>query len=92
MSPNGGGGGEGDCGFSANDYSCAHGAQINFGDLTPYSTYDHKRGGRMPLVRRQVTLIHWQSFETHIIGTQTRPQVRPSCLARILEQSMGARN
>jgi hypothetical protein len=26
-------------GFSANEYSCAHGAQINFGDLTPYLTY-----------------------------------------------------
>ncbi len=24
----------------ANEYSCAHGAQINFGDLTPYLTYD----------------------------------------------------
>jgi hypothetical protein len=28
-----------DCGVSANEYSCAHGAQINFGDLTPYLTY-----------------------------------------------------
>jgi hypothetical protein len=41
MSPNAGGGG---CGFSANEYSCAHGAQMNFGDLTPdltllYVTY-----------------------------------------------------
>jgi hypothetical protein len=24
---------------SAIEYSCAHGAQINFGDLTPYLTY-----------------------------------------------------
>jgi hypothetical protein len=31
--PKGGGGG---CGVSANEYSCAHEAQINFGDLTPY--------------------------------------------------------
>ncbi len=23
----------------ANEYSCAHGAQLNFGDLTPYLTY-----------------------------------------------------
>jgi hypothetical protein len=30
--------GEG-CGVSANEYSCTHGAQINFGDLTPYLTY-----------------------------------------------------
>jgi hypothetical protein len=29
------------CGVSANEYSCAHGAQINFGDLTPYLTYDY---------------------------------------------------
>jgi hypothetical protein len=32
------GGGEG-CGASANEYSCAHGAHINLGDLTPYITY-----------------------------------------------------
>ncbi len=31
--------GGGGCGISANEYSCAHGAQINFGDLTPYLTY-----------------------------------------------------
>ncbi len=36
MSPNAGGGG---CGASANENSCAHGAQRNFGDLTPYLTY-----------------------------------------------------
>jgi hypothetical protein len=33
-----GGGGVG-CGVSANEYSCAHGAQINFGDRTLYLTY-----------------------------------------------------
>ncbi len=27
------------CGVSSNDYLCAHGTQINFGDLTSYSTY-----------------------------------------------------
>ncbi len=27
------------CWVSANEYSCAHGAQINLGDLTPYLTY-----------------------------------------------------
>jgi hypothetical protein len=37
IAPNAGGGG---CGVSTNEYSCAHGAQINFGDLTPYLTYD----------------------------------------------------
>jgi hypothetical protein len=25
------------------EYSCAHGAQINIGDLTPYITYDADR-------------------------------------------------
>jgi hypothetical protein len=35
MSPNPGG-----CGVSANEYSYAQGAQINFGDLTPYLTND----------------------------------------------------
>ncbi len=40
MSPNakggGGGFGGGGCGVSANESGCAHGAQINFGDITPY--------------------------------------------------------
>jgi hypothetical protein len=31
--------GGGGCGVSANEYSCANGAQINFRDLTPYLTY-----------------------------------------------------
>jgi hypothetical protein len=31
--------GGGGCGASANEYSCANGAQINFEDLTPYLTY-----------------------------------------------------
>ncbi len=35
-----GGMGGGGCGFSANKYSCAHGAHINIGDLTPYLTYE----------------------------------------------------
>jgi hypothetical protein len=26
--------------LSANEFSCAHGAQTNFGDLTPFLTYD----------------------------------------------------
>jgi hypothetical protein len=37
MSPNAGG--EVGCGASDNEFSCAHRAQINFGDLTPYLTY-----------------------------------------------------
>jgi hypothetical protein len=36
IGPNAGRGGRG---VSAKDYSCAHGAQINFGNLTPYLTY-----------------------------------------------------
>ncbi len=40
MIPNAGGGmGRGVAGVSANENSFAHGAQINFGDLTPYLTY-----------------------------------------------------
>ncbi len=41
----------GSCGVSANEYSCAHGAQINFGDLTTYLTYachEQKRKPRSP--------------------------------------------
>jgi hypothetical protein len=40
-------GGGGGCVVSANEYGCAHGAQINFGDLTP-------GGMEKALVRR-----HW---------------------------------
>jgi hypothetical protein len=32
----------GSCGVSANEYGCAHGGQINFGDLTPYLSYVDK--------------------------------------------------
>ncbi len=32
-------GGGGGCGVSDNEYSCAHGAHINFEDPTPYLTY-----------------------------------------------------
>ncbi len=38
--------GKGGCGVSAKEYSWAHGAQINFGDLTPYLTY-----GATPLLQ-----------------------------------------
>ncbi len=31
--------GSGGYGVSATEYSCAHGAQINFGNLTPYLIY-----------------------------------------------------
>jgi hypothetical protein len=37
MSPNAGGGGK-VARVSPNGYSCAHGAPINFGDLSPYFT------------------------------------------------------
>ncbi len=33
------GGRVGSCRVSANEYSCTHGAQINFVDLTPHLTY-----------------------------------------------------
>jgi hypothetical protein len=48
--------GGGGCGDSANEYSCAHGAQINFWDLTPYLTYvvlDH------PSRRDEAESIEW---------------------------------
>ncbi len=39
-----GGGGMGwGFGVSANEYSCAHGAQINFGDQNPYFTHDRQQ-------------------------------------------------
>jgi hypothetical protein len=44
MSPNAGGGGS--YGVSANEYSYAPGAQINFGDLTPFLTYEGSNQSR----------------------------------------------
>ncbi len=42
--------GEGvDCGVSANEYSYAHGAQINFGDLTPYLIFGIRRSSKLLL-------------------------------------------
>jgi hypothetical protein len=51
MSPISGEGGSGGCGVTANEYSCAHGSQINFKDLTPYLTYDWCR--TVKTVKRQ---------------------------------------
>jgi hypothetical protein len=34
-------------GVSANEYSCAHGAQINFEDITPYLTYESTNSPRV---------------------------------------------
>jgi hypothetical protein len=45
--------GWGVAGFSAIEYSCAHGAQINNGDLTPYLTYGFDFRGYMD-VRRTI--------------------------------------
>jgi hypothetical protein len=46
-------GGEGGCGVSAKKFSCTHGAQINFGDLTPYLTY----GSICPYVTEDIILV-----------------------------------
>ncbi len=39
-----------------NDYSCAHGPQINFGDLTPYLTYVFRHYDSQ--ARTEVVLLH----------------------------------
>jgi hypothetical protein len=41
------------CGVSANEYSCVLGAQINFGDLTPYLT-----SGKYLLIDTTFSQIH----------------------------------
>jgi hypothetical protein len=40
------------CGASASEYSCAHAAQINFRDLTPYLTYDFTTMQKADLLHR----------------------------------------
>jgi hypothetical protein len=124
------------CGFSANEYSCANGAQINVGDrnsifnlwLRPYSQQYNldlyliklflysRCGGSLEMRsgrnRRHFSpqetkpnlslslfvdfynefqaffkayfldflpLTHWLSLEIHLIGTERRAQVRPTC-------------
>jgi hypothetical protein len=52
------GGGWG-CGVSANEYSYAHRAQINFGgDLSPYLTYDAENKIKVNLARLATTESH----------------------------------
>ncbi len=58
--------GGGCCGVSANEYSRAHGAQINFGDLTPYLTYVvcpplREYQGRPPWGRARPSPWAWRS-------------------------------
>jgi hypothetical protein len=78
-------------GVSANEYSCAHGAQINFRDLTPYITYDCSPLGDSPRdVGRTFEL--WSDEEenpaslaipaalapaAHLEGTKTQQRTRP---------------
>jgi hypothetical protein len=60
MSPNAGRGGI--AGVSADENSCAHGAQMNFGDLTPYLTFDnppaHSPLGQL-ITHHPVSETHW---------------------------------
>jgi hypothetical protein len=61
MRPNAGTGG---CLVSANEYSCAHGAQINFGDLTAYLTYNRNI--------RRLRLFYWSEVCKAHIGYHCR--------------------
>jgi hypothetical protein len=58
------------CGVSANEYSCAHGAQINFGDFTPYLTYRNISGKSQQIFSLRTFLNLTRSKK--IIGTQTQ--------------------
>jgi hypothetical protein len=71
MSPNAGEGGCG-CGASANEYSCAHGAQINFGDLTPYLTYGGKSIIAVDSKKSLVFLCHSYSVDRSV-DEKSRP-------------------
>ncbi len=53
--PNAGGGEVGLRNLTANEYSCAQGAQINFGDLTPYLTSDGGSWGRDGSLWRKIS-------------------------------------
>jgi hypothetical protein len=45
-------------GLSQREYSCVHGAQINFGDLTPYLTYDGGSWGRDGFLEKNVSIFY----------------------------------
>ncbi len=54
-------GGGGGCGVSANENSCTHGAQINFGDLNPYLTYDCQSSNNNSFrFRLSRNLLYWK--------------------------------
>jgi hypothetical protein len=53
-----GGGRVAGCGISANEYSCEHGAQINFGDPTPYLTCDLQYYCRRLFYRMFLGVVH----------------------------------
>ncbi len=79
MSPNAGRGGGG-CGVSANEYSCAHGEQINFEDLTPYLTYNCmkvcNRRNKVEVHTFKLTDDFWfEYFATH--GSNGSVVIRP---------------
>jgi hypothetical protein len=57
MSPRG----RGVAGVSSNDYSCAHGAQVNFGDLTQNLTYGM---GNEPNPYDSYTVVSYKSLNT----------------------------
>jgi hypothetical protein len=91
--------GGGDCGVSANEYSCAHGAQINFRDLTSYLSYENTimvngnfrfRGFAKKLT--EITKTRWQGTvltrlpkESHKLVLDSSLSTEPHQIARYLE-------
>jgi hypothetical protein len=68
-------GGRGSCGVSVNDYSFTHGAQINFGDLSPYLTYNGTR------INKKKTL------QLNLLSLQLELTLPPPMVANIDEVS-----
>jgi hypothetical protein len=66
-------GGGGVAGSQPNEYSCAHGAQNNFGDLTPYLAYDcmysfsSVEGGEVKLPQVKSPLQVGPAFPPHMV-------------------------
>ncbi len=67
----------GGCGVSAIEYNCAHGAQINFGDLTPYLFTPWFDVFRKPEYRQVVGSLGTTAMHTLLLLVNQIAQVGP---------------
>ncbi len=77
MSPKGG---EGSCGVSANEYSCTFGAQINFGDLTPYLSFGYMYESTLYCTSLQISEVNLPHLWPQLMQTNLAADLRTSLI------------